>query len=225
MEPWFEEARHIAHLEAEIYFLLQESFYYGPDDAVDLKPAVPLALPDIPRRVASIVQSYEAIGHEEKLAAYYEQIVRLSERYQKPFNRNDWYFWLRFRLRSEAENVEISFPYYDTISEVERCLTPLGEVASGEVYSGRDQCWGIDIHAHDGTLFMREHDPDYGEYSTMISVPRASVVCQIAPLRERTVKVIEQLSQLLGAGMWTSYVKSPALGFRPDVGRRWWRFR
>ena len=108
MEPRFAEARPIASLDAEVCFLLKDSFYYGPDklpEVTERKLVVPVALPDIPRQAPLLLRTGEAAGHERQLAGYFEQIVRLAEQHQMPFARIRHYFWLRLWLWNSAENV------------------------------------------------------------------------------------------------------------------------
>ncbi len=71
MESWFSEAKRISALEAEVCFLIQKDFCYGPDshpDVAERKEVAPLPSPIIVRYLASMIRTAEALGDEEELA-------------------------------------------------------------------------------------------------------------------------------------------------------------
>lgn len=211
MEPWFADAAAVASVKAEICFLIRSDFYFGPDrpsDPADLQRLVaPLSLPNIPRVTASMVRTSEAIGHEAELVSYFEQIVRLAREYQRPFNSIRHHFWLRFCLWSEEQEIYLSFPWYDSFSEIDRFIESVSKVHSGLVDHDLEQGWEMEVHCHDDTLFFREGDPDAGETHFVVSSPRGKLVAELAELRGRTVRLIEHLSDALGADVWTAYVR------------------
>jgi hypothetical protein len=211
MEPWFADATAVASLKAEICFLLRPDFYFGPDrpsDPADLQRlVVPLSLPNIPRVTASMVRTSEAVGHEAELVSYFEQIVRRAREYRRPFNSIRHYFWLRFWLWSEEQEIYMSFPWYDSFSEIDRFSESLSKVSIGLVDHDLEQGWEMEVHSHNDTLFLREGDPDAGETHLVVSTPRGKLVAELLELRERTVGLITHLSKALGADVWTAYVR------------------
>ena len=217
---WFATARPVDRLEAEICFLIQPRFYFGPD-----RPAVPadlqrltvsLSPPDVPRAVPSKVRTSEAVGHEAQLLAYYEQIVRLAREHRLPFNAIRHCFWLRFWLWNEAQDIRVSFPWYDSFSEIDRFMTAVSDGRSGLLDHDLDQGWEMEVHGDGDRLFIREGDPDGDEAHLAISVPRDALVQVLTALRARAVQVIGRLSDGLGADVWTSYVKGePAFRVSP----------
>jgi hypothetical protein len=239
MEPWFEDAKAISSLDMEVCFLLQDTFYYGPDThphVAERKLVEQLTPPEIPRKVAGMVRSSEATGYEQQLAAYYKQVVQLGRRHKKPFNNIRHYFWLRFWLWNSAEQVHVPFPWYDTYSEVDRFLVSLSSTRTGQVYYDRDQGWELEIQVEDDTLFVRNRDPDQDETHFVIAVPYQALLAQVVPLRQRTTHLIGQLAQALGADVWTTYIDMPLFSVasdpagslepkaRNDAKSNWWKF-
>jgi hypothetical protein len=210
MESWLSQAKTLPSLQVEIGFLIQDSFYYGPDRFSDIadreRLADTLVPPRIQREFPSLVTSSEAVGHERELAAYYRRIVGLAHHHQRPFNSIRHYFWLRLLLWNAEHEVSISFPWYDSFSDIDRFLTALVGIDTGLVDHDMDQGWELQTYASDGVLYLSERDPDSGETHVEISVPRAGLVAQVEELRERTTAVVTQISSLLGADVWTAYV-------------------
>ena len=224
MEPWFAEANRIPSLEAEICFLIQDDFYYGPDRFSDIndrkKLAEQLTPPNIARVVPSMVRTSEVLGNEQELVAYYEQVVNLARKHNRPFNSIRQYFWLRFWLWNTEENVLVSFPWYDSYSEIERILSALANVEEGLVDHDVDQGWEMEVHAHDSMLYIRQRDPDANETHLAVCVPRQTLLTQGAVLKDRTNIIIRGLTNALGTDVWTSYVRTEP-SFR--IKRPWWR--
>lgn len=210
MQSWLSETKKIPSLEAEICFQIQETFYYGPDnfsDASDLERlADKLTPPRIQLAVPSLVRTSEALGQEHALAAYYEQIVRMARHHKRRFNSIRHYFWLRFWLWNPEHEVHVSFPWYDSFSQIDRYLKALAETDSGLVDHDMDQGWELQTYSDGGSLHFLERDPDADETHLAISVPRNELVRQVSELRERTRIILALLSSSLGADVWTSYV-------------------
>ena len=153
MESWFADAKRITSLDAEICFLLQDDFYYGPDsypEVAERKEVEPLPSPQIERHVPSMVRSAEAVGHEEELAKYYREVIRVARKHRKSFNDIRQYFWMRFWLWNTDEEIHISFPWYDTYSEIDRFLTSVSGNSDGQLFWDADQGWELDVHALQG---------------------------------------------------------------------------
>ena len=224
MEPWFAEAVPVESLKAEICFLIRPDFYFGPDrptDPSDLqKLVVPLSIPKIPRATESMVRTVEAVGYESELVAYYEQIVRLAREHRRPFNSIRHHFWLRFWLWNEAQKIHISFPWYDSFSEIDRFMGAISRASDGLVDHDLEQGWEMEVHRQNDALFFRECDPDADETYLVASTSREKLVAELAGLRERVVGLIDHLSKSMGADVWTAYVRDEPT-FRDK--RSWWR--
>lgn len=219
MPDWLSHTLDIPSLQADLGFLLRDRFYYGPDrpsDPADLQRlTVPLSAPHIALRNASHVAVAEALGHERELADYYRQIVRLAREHGRPFNSIRHCFWLRLWLWNEPQQVCVSFPWYDSYSEIDRVLKALVDVDDGPVDHDCDQGWDLQIHARDGAVHFLQTDPDDDSVPTLaIRVPREPLIRQIQALRDNARSVIAQLSDDLGADVWTAYVRTEPV-FKP----------
>lgn len=225
MEAWFSEAKVLSALDAEICFPLSETFYYGPDRTSsdeDFKTySLPLALPKIERTVASMVRSGEASGHEKQLAAYYGEVIRLAREYKRSFNSIRHYFWVRFWLWNTAESVDISFPWYDSLSEINRVIDAIVSVEDGDIDHDLEQGWQMDIQAHDGLVYFRQRDPDYDETHVVAAVPRSELLPKLIAVKERTGRIVASLTEALGEDVWSSYVRHEPKFKQQAWWKRW----
>lgn len=208
MEKWMLEATEIPAIEADVCFLLSEEFYYGADtqeDVLENKKVVPLTLPAFPRQVEQMVRSKEAMGNEDALATYYEQVIALGKQHQKSFNQCRQCFWMRLWIWSEEPYARVSFPWYDTLSEINHLIDELTSKISGEVYFDTDQGWEIKIIAEDGFLYIREGDPDDKDEQSLIKVPRDALITQLTEARDRSRSIVTHLSSRVGGDLWTNH--------------------
>ncbi|QQP96626.1 hypothetical protein [Lysobacter enzymogenes] len=215
---WLPHTQDLPSLQANLCFLIHDRFYYGPDhpaDPNDLERlTVPLSAPRIPVAHATVVTAAEALGHERELADYYRQIVRLAREHGRPFNSIRHCFWLRLWLWNADRQTSVSFPWYDSYSEIDRVLKALAETDSGEVFYDVEQGWDMKIHAQDGAVYFLESDPDDDDAQLAIRVPREPLVQQVRALRESAQALIARLTEELGADVWTSYVRTEPV-FKP----------
>jgi hypothetical protein len=223
MESWISQAKDVPSLEAEVCFLLKNEYYYGPDRIPELserKQVERLALPNFPRKVEKLARSSEIIGYEASLAAYYKQIIVLAQKHKKPFNQYRSYFWLRLWLWNSDSQVQASFPWYDSLSEMEYFIDNLTSTESGQVYYDVDQGWAFEVWAMDGFFYVREYDPDSDEAPDVIRTPRDLLITRLEEARARARRIIERLSKELGADVWTTWVESPRFSFQGFVEQK-----
>jgi hypothetical protein len=221
MQAWFSTAKQLNGLDAEVCFLVQDEFYFGPDrlppNTAREQFIAPLQTPTIPRAVASMLRTSELVGNESALIEYYRQIIELARSHRVPFNSLRHYFWLRFWLWNTAQQVHVSFPWYDSFGEINRVIESLLNVDDGEVHHDVDQGWELEIHVHNGAIYFRERDPDADESSSAIMVPRDDLIPRVRALKQRTAEIIAHLAGALGADVWTDYVRhEPFLLRRPS---------
>lgn len=206
MEPWFAHAKPINSLEPEIAFHLQDEFHPAPG-----RPPEPLALPEFPRASRLRACTSEAIGHEAELAAYYGRVTALVRQHALTLHQVRQYFWMDLRLDNEDAGVHLYFPWYDTFSDIDHFFTAVAGHDEGMIYDDQDQGWAIEAWARHGTLYIRESDPDSEEPGQAVALPRTSLQARIAPLRERTTKLVARLAKEFGADVWTTGVTPPFL--------------
>lgn len=211
MEPWFSEAKSVAVLDSELCFLLKDDFYFGPDRYVGKdrsKFMHTLSLPNITRAQSFMISTAELAGHEHELAEYYEQVVASAIRHKLPFNSIRHYFWVRFSLWNTGEDVHISFPWYDSYSEIEHFMDALISVDSGLVHHDIDQGWEMEIYAHEGNIYIKQSDPETETTHICICVRRLELVLRLQQIMVRSRKSIQALAASLGQDVWTSYVRT-----------------
>lgn len=217
------EVKALSSLEPEVCFLIREDFYYGPDrhaEVSERRLVEKLADPNIPREFPTIVRTSEAMGYERELANYYWQVVSAAQRHKKTFNHLRSYFWMRLWLSNVKEGVSISFPWYDTLSEMRRFSDAISSSESGDVYRDADQGWEINVKGTAAELFINERDPDGDEDHFSVSVPREEFTRRIAATMLEATRIVETLSEQMGADVWTAYVRDEPKFRR---AKPWWR--
>lgn len=215
MESWFETAERIESIEPAICFLLHEDF-----------EGEPLRSPKIPRHVPSLVRTTEALGNESELAKYYSEILRLARANRISFNEIRHYFWLRLWLGNPDAGVSISFPWYDTLSEIIRFIDAVTPYVDGQMFFDVDQSWELEMHGSRGDCFLRLRDPDEDETHATLCFSHEMLIGNLRPMQRHSVETIQVLSKLLDKDLWTDYVDWPTF-LDEGVGktaarRRWW---
>jgi hypothetical protein len=201
MKPWFADAKPIDSLEPEIAFQLRDEFR-----PVWNGPAEPLVLPGFPRASRLLARTSEVPGHEAELAAYYAQVIAMARQRALTPGEVRQYFWMDLRLDNDKADVQLSFPWYDTLAAMEPFFTAIAGDREGMIYDDEDQGWALEAWACDGTLYLRQADPDSDsadEPGQAVALPRANLQARIAPLRERTAQIVACLSRELGTDVWS----------------------
>ena len=200
MESWFAHAKPIDSLEPEIAFHLRDEF-----SPVSGGPAEPLALPGFPRAERLLARTSEVVGHEAELAAYYARVAAAARRHALKLDQVRHYFWMDLRLDNEEAGVQLSFPWYDTFAAMDHFLAAMAGNDQGMIYGDQDQGWAIEVWARNGTLYIRQSDPEADDDpGQAVTLARAGLQARIAPLRERTVKIVARLANEFGADVWTT---------------------
>lgn len=229
MESWTLEAKELSTLEAEICFLLKKEFYYGPDrhtEIVSGKYMQPLTLPSFSRKVELLARTSEIISNESTLADYYLQVINIAQKHKKPFNNYRHIFWIRLWLWNTDASIHISFPWYDSQSEIDGFIDSVITTESGQVYWDADQGWELEVIAENGFLYIRHGSPEDDETYSAIKVPRDVVVSQLINVQNRSKSIISYLSQSIGADLWSKYNESFEPSCKPNAEAQikpWWK--
>ncbi|MBW8719095.1 MAG: hypothetical protein JF629_25545 [Variovorax paradoxus] len=106
-----------------------------------------------------------------------------------------------------AERLRVSVP--EAIGHEAELAAYYGRVAAlarqrGLNYADQDQGWAVEAWARNSTLYIRESDPDSDATVQAAALPRAGLQARIAPLRERTARLLARLAEELGADVWTT---------------------
>jgi hypothetical protein len=206
VEPWFADARPIDSLEPEIAFRLWDEFHPAPHHRPE-----PLALPEFGRASRLQASTSEVIGHEAELAAYYRRVAALARQHALKLHQVRQYFWMDLRLDNERAGIHLSFPWYDTFSAMDPFLAAVAGSDQGMVYDDQDQGWAVEVWACNGTLYIRQSNPDTDdEPGQAVALPRAGLQARIAPLRQRTATLVAHLAKELGPDVWPGGEVQPA---------------
>ncbi len=65
------------------------------------------------------------------------------------------------------------------------------------MYFDRNQCWAIEIDAHDGMLYIRESDPDYQEIYNVGKLPLLSLASSSTAALARAKRIVASLTEAL----------------------------
>lgn len=212
---WTNESSALSGLEVEICFLLDEQFYTGdPNNAEQLndpKFKVPLELPDFPRVVPTMVRTTEALPHLDALIRYYRILIEKGLAVGRNFNELRHYFWTRLWFWNTEEEGYISFPWYDSLSEMQQFFSWL-KTGPEAAYHDGDQGWELQAVRKGDRLYFRQLDPDVGEELANLSVPFEPFLEAAVATESRALEVVAALSAGIGADVWTQYLRNAKFG-------------
>jgi len=214
-QSWKESSKKIEKLNIEISFLLQSDFYIGHpnnhEQIINPKYREPLSLPGFARAIERSATTAEVFGNEEQLVSYYRQIVERGASIGISFNELRSYFWLRLCLWNEVEGISISFPWYDSLSEMQRFTSWLA-CSQEEAFWDIEQGWQVDAVQESGFLHIRELDPDSDESYNNVKVALSDVAASAKLVESRAQAIIERLSEGLGVDVWSKHIQEAAFG-------------
>lgn len=212
---WLEKSKFIDSLDLEVCFQIQDKFYIGcpnsHEQLQDDKFYEDLDLPSFERVVPTLIRTSEANGHIDELVSYYRKIIVKSIARDQSFNEIRSYFWLRLWLWNTAEDVHISFPWYDSLSEMQNFFSWL-QGNSEQPYIDIDQGWQVDAARVGENVHIRQIDPDCDEEYANVSVPYAKIIQKVSEVESRAQHIISNLSKELGVDVWSQYIKDVNFG-------------
>ena len=139
---WVKKSKEIGNLDLEVCFQLKDNFFIGAPNSYEQlqneKYRETLELPSFKRVVPSMARTSEVCGNTDELVSYYKNIIEKSIALSKPFNEIRRYFWLRLWFWNTEENVHVSFPWYDSLSEMQQFFSWL-KANTEEPYLDIDQ--------------------------------------------------------------------------------------
>ena len=208
---WIDRARPVEVATAEVGFVISETFYHGP--ANNFSPEVwetlrdPLYQPGV-ERYRNYVLTHALNHSADELIKYYQDVLRMIDRYGKRVADQRSYFWLRPVLFA-LDDFEISFPWYDTWEEAKPLMDALESTRNGAIFSDIEQSWEVKIFATDTELFIRQGNSDSKKEHACVSCDRFNLCQQIPALRARCEHLIAVLRTVLGGDYWTSHKVFP----------------
>jgi hypothetical protein len=212
---WVKESKNIDCLDLEVCFQLQDNFYIGDPNSYeqlqDDKYLEAVELPPFERVVPTMARTSEAIGYTNELASYYKNLIEKSVGRNKPFNEIRQYFWLRLWFWNTEEDVHVSFPWYDSLSEMQQFFSWL-KGHPEEPFIDMDQGWQIEAVRIGENIHIRQSDPDCDEEYANVSVPFEVFFKNANEVENRAKQIITNLSKELGADVWSKYLQDARFG-------------
>jgi hypothetical protein len=203
---WTQQSEPVDGVQIDIGFVISPSFYYGPEN--DFSAAQwealrePLERPAIPIVAEHFVLSVDCIGKEEELCRHYRDVLDKAARHGKDPRRGA-YFWNRPVVHAPGGLV-LSFPWHDHFIDGRLFIESLETGEAGEVFSYHEQGWEFELYLHEGTLYMREGDPDSGATHHNLRFAREPVKAQVPVVLARVEALIARLTREFGQDCWTT---------------------
>lgn len=202
---WISRANPVTGISLDIGFLIAESFYYGPENEFSQEQWQQLREPLYRPNVAwygDYLLSAELNMSAAELVRYYQDVVRLAARHRKDVRQQSQYFWMRPLIFARKE-FTITFPWYDSWEESVPVLDALSSLGDGLLFHDMDQGWEFQLFAEGNRLFLRQSDLDSGEEHFVITADRTQLGSQVTGVRERVVRLLQELSAALGRDYWS----------------------
>lgn len=202
---WISRAKPVDNVRVEIGFLVSETFYFGPEDDVSAEQwkrlREPLYRPEIELYGDFVLSS--SLGHSaSELIRYYRDVLRLAAHHRKSRESLASYFWMR-PLIFAGDQFDIRFPWSDTWPEANSVLDALAAPGNGELLHDLEQGWEFHAFADAEQLFLRAGVLETREEHFVIATNRSPVVGQIAELRARVSRSMNELIAALGQDYWS----------------------
>jgi hypothetical protein len=202
---WTKLIKQTTVLDTEIVYLLNQQFQTGPPQALDKKgkqfvhPSVHIPLPAIPRIVDTQITTAELVGHEKTLAEYYQKVIALAKEYELSTSAIRHYFWLRLWIWNSEAEAYLSFPWYDTLAEINPVLQALRSDREGTLFSDADQGWHVEIAADDRFFYFRQfRDTMEGDGTVLLKTEREDLQATAKALQERIHRQLKMLAANVG---------------------------
>lgn len=206
LPEWAAQSQPVEEVHIDIAFIVEPSFYYGPSSNISdgqwegLRE--PIYQPAIPGAAQGFVLSADCIGHEDELCRHYRDLLARVERHGKD-PADGAHFWNRPVIHAPGRFL-LNFPWHDRFSEGRAFIESLRAGVSGEVFSDYEQGWFFDLRLHDGTLYLRDDDPDEGTTFHNLRFAYEPVRAQVETVLTRVESLIARLAGELGRDYWTN---------------------
>jgi hypothetical protein len=202
---WAARAEPVDDVRIDVAFIVEPSFYYGPSSQISPEQwetlREPLYMPEIPGAAQGFVLSADCTGREDALCRHYRDLLAKAARHGKD-PADGMHFWSRPVVHAPGRLL-VEFPWHDRFSDARAFLESLAPGTPGEVFSDYEQGWYLDLRLHDGTLYLRNDDPDEGTIFHNLRFAYAPVRAQVDGVLARAEALIARLTDALGRDHWT----------------------
>lgn len=201
---WISKTKYKPSAIIDIGFWLPTSFNFVAKGEPGIKryqdQSIPLYTPKV-IKYRNYVMTHQNLNNIDELIRYYKDLFSKFAKYKKQPANERLYFWLRPMLFFRDE-FQITFPWYDTLSESENFLKALTKKSNGELYSDVDQGWEIIFFADDKILYVWRSNPEDEKDQQLLNFDRVMIADQIPGVLERTQKIVSQLTKEFGRNYW-----------------------
>lgn len=205
LPEWAARSEPVEGVRIDIAFVIEPSFYYGPPSHISAEQweslREPLYVPEIPDAARGFVLSADCVGREDTLCRHYRDLLAKAAQHGKD-PADGTHFWNR-PVVHVPDRFMVGFPWHDRFSEGRAFVESLANDTPGEVFSDYEQGWYLDLRLHDGTLYLRDDDPDEGTTFHNLRFAHAPVRAQVEGVLARVEALIARLAGELGRDHWT----------------------
>ncbi|VAW83658.1 hypothetical protein MNBD_GAMMA16-1159 [hydrothermal vent metagenome] len=204
MDDWKIESEYKENVLIDIGFMVQDSFYYGPENGFTPeeheKKRVPVYQPNL-NMSGSFVLASDVFEKESELLAHYKDVIKKYTEFNKDITKST-HFWNR-PIIYQKDGFNVSFPWHDRFHEGKNVLDNFTVTEDGEVYWDIDQGWELEIYGKDDLLYIREREPESEEVYCNVSFNWQNVREQSSVLITKVHNLIQYLSNSVGRDYWT----------------------
>lgn len=206
MDDWTNDCEPLDFINVDVFFCINEDFYYGPHDVDSMaarKQTTPL--PSVTNKAAAThdFRTLKGEDYPDQLLAYYREVLRLADNYGRKDTEIGHYFWLKLYFWRPDKGISMSFPWYESLSQIAPILEKIASGEDGVLLDDEDQDWEAEIIARDGILYAREGNPETGEVNILHKIPRGPLANECAAALSRARNLVAWLTDNLGDDYWT----------------------
>jgi hypothetical protein len=202
--PILSKAKYLPNLALDMSYIVQPSFYYGPDRIEQLSDlrdkSVDITNPAFVRKERALGLAVE--GYEQQLVDYYQEVLRKMQQYGKELPTCSQYFWIRPVLLSKDKPL-LTFPWCDTYPEAATVLRALQDpLPVGTLLDDMDQGWEVTIYAQGDRIYLAEGDGEQEEPYVFCCTDRARLAKLAAATLARTQQQLSVFMRDTGQNPW-----------------------
>lgn len=216
LPDWTRRAKHLDRVVLEIGFPVLPDFYFGPENRFTREMweqmREPLHTPAVEAFVSPPTAAFvrylltHTLEHSvDELIRYYSDVLRLIGKYEKKVIDHRDYFTLEPILFSPDGDFELRFLLNEHWETAAVALSAFENPRDGLLYDDIDQGWAVEMLGAGDRLYIRVTDPDVDaeEDVDCVSLDRASIARQVAPVRERTRRIRAALGTAFPVDYWS----------------------
>ena len=204
IECYLPLTEYVKDLHLDIGYLVTEKFFFGATAHISntewLKKRAPLYRPRI-KLFEGLVLSEDLEGFEREMERYFFNIQELAEKYNKPLEEGDPYFWVAPLIFKKGIEV-IGFPWFDSFHQARKTLQLLQADKEGPIFYGRQSNWELIVYADQHKFYFISRNPEENTNLCLVNTDKAPIRQKISQTLERTEKQIARFTKITGIDYW-----------------------